>query len=137
MAKGPEFEKRLARMASRIVVNAENAVKETAIVVDQVVTVGTPVDTGRARSNWQASIDVPASGTVGSLDRSGGGAIAQARSVIKRFRSGTNRSIHITNNLHYIRQLDAGSSAQAPGGMTAKAVQAARGVVQRAKLLDK
>ncbi len=136
MAKGPEFERRLRRIASRIVVNAGRAVKEAAIVADQVVTTSTPVDTGRARSNWRASLDSPAIGVVGPLDRSGQTAMSRARSVIAAFRTGVNRAIHITNNVPYIRSLDAGSSAQAPAGMTAKAIQAANDVVRRARLLD-
>lgn len=136
MAKGPEFEKRLRRIATRLVVRAGRAVQKAAIVADQVVTTSTPVDTGRARSNWRASLDKPASGVVGPADRSGQSAMALARTIILNFKTGVNRAIHITNNVPYIRLLDAGSSAQAPQGMTAKAIQAANDVVRRARLLD-
>lgn len=87
----------------------------------------TPVDTGRARANWQASINRPASGTiefradagsnVSAPSKSAGSikAIADAQSEIKK---ATGNIFYITNNLPYIARLEFdGWSKQAPRGM--------------------
>jgi hypothetical protein len=125
----------MTQLSRRVEENAGRAVRRAAVVADQVVTLATPVDTGRARSNWRVAIDRPADGFVGALDQSGQSAIAIANSVIATFRSRVNRAIHITNNLDYIVDLERGSSAQAPEGMTRKAVQAARETLDGVKLL--
>lgn len=137
MSTPTEFEKRLNKIASKIVINAGGAVRAAAIVADQVVTLATPVDTGRARSNWQAAIDGPASGIVAPLDKSGGAAMSRARAIIETYNARRNQEIHITNNVHYIKLLEDGHSAQAPSGMVTQAVQAANAVIKRHRLLRK
>lgn len=136
MASPREFDRRLTRIAKNVTLNAERTTRRAAVVADQVVVLATPVDTGRARSNWFAHLNSPSNETTETTDPSGDSAMAQARSVISRFKSGISRAIHITNNLPYIRALDDGSSAQAPAGMSRKAIQAANDVVRKAKLLD-
>lgn len=94
-----------------------------------VVSLGTPVDTSRARSNWQTSIGAPAGGVREPI---GEGAaqkvIERGSSVIAAWKVGRG-SIFLTNNLSYIVPLDEGSSAQAPAGMSSSALLAMRQTV--------
>jgi hypothetical protein len=91
----------------------------------------TPVDTGRARSNWivrigEASSEVREPAEVGSV-------LAEGQAVISQYRGGS--SIHITNNLPYINRLNEGWSAQASPGFVETAVQIATEAVGKSKLL--
>jgi hypothetical protein len=78
----------------------------------------TPVDTGRARGNWQLTIDVPATGEVANLDKAGGGTIAAGIGNIGGLRPFT--VVYLTNNVPYAEALENGhSKGQAPNGMVA------------------
>ncbi len=124
--------------------NVNKLVKKVAIVADQVVVVSTPVDTGRARSNWLASINSPRKDTIdpyvkGSHLGIGEGenaaaAISQAGSIISQRKDG--ETIYLSNNLDYIGKLNDGYSAQAPRGFVQKAVQAAVDVVNKEKITE-
>lgn len=81
----------------------------------------TPVDTGRAKGNWQVTINSPASGQLNTIDKSGGRTIAQAMAAISDFPPFS--VVYITNNIDYIEFLEEGSSKQAPAGMVGLTVQ--------------
>lgn len=72
----------------------------------------TPVDTGRARGNWFASINEVHGGT--DEGRREGDAIIQG--VILAQNAG-GKVFNLTNNLPYINGLEHGRSGQAPAGM--------------------
>ena len=74
----------------------------------------TPVDTGRARGNWQTAPGSPAAGETERLDKSGGEAIAE---VEAKTPEGAGQVTYLSNNLPYIMELEEGSSKQAPEGM--------------------
>lgn len=74
----------------------------------------TPVDTGRARGNWQTSVGAPASGEVDRLDPTGAEAIAE---VQQKTPAGAGQVTYLSNNLPYIEALERGHSQQAPAGM--------------------
>lgn len=112
-----------------------NADKATAPVVNQFmralsleahgrIMLKTPVDTGRARANWNVSINAPDTSTneaatiadAPAKQAEGGSRIAGAD-----FFAGD--EIYITNNLPYIKELEDGRSRQAPRGMVAVTVQ--------------
>jgi hypothetical protein len=101
-----ETPKRVSALARRIELEALKGIVQK-----------TPVDTGRARGNWQVTEGSPAAGTLESVDRSGGPTISKGTGEIlaaKPF-----GKIWITNNLPYIGVLEDGSSLQAPAGMVA------------------
>lgn len=75
----------------------------------------TPVDTGRARGNWQVGTKVAAPGGTGDTDKSGTGSIAKAASILQSLNVG--ETVYITNGLPYIKALEDGHSTQAPQGM--------------------
>jgi hypothetical protein len=120
MADLRQFAGRIRVIGRRIEENADAMVRKVALAVDSAVVIATPVDTGRARSNWQVNLGGPASGTRDALDQSGQAAIAEGQTRIAQYRGGS--AIHITNNLPYIGRLNDGWSAQAPSGFVEKAV---------------
>lgn len=89
----------------------------------------TPVDTGRAKGNWQTTIGAPASGTVDRLGESE--ALADVAQQTASF--GAGKVIYLSNNLPYIYRLEYdGWSKQAPGGMLRKNVARIQSIVAKA-----
>lgn len=76
----------------------------------------TPVDTGRAKGNWQSSENKPASTEIERTSESA--SLAEAQSVA--LSSKPDSETYLSNNLPYISELEYGSSKQAPEGMVRK-----------------
>jgi len=138
-----QFSVRIGKLGGLVQTNAEKTVRKVALSVDAVVVMGTPVDTGRARSNWVAEIGRPARGVVDAHVPGNEGstegpnaqiAMALAAATIATYKSG--ESIHLTNNLPYIGALNEGHSAQAPAGFVQTAVLAGVAQVKGVRLLD-
>ncbi|MCP4660987.1 MAG: hypothetical protein GY856_36765 [bacterium] len=72
----------------------------------------TPVDTGRARGNWQTTTARPADDQVAGV---GADPIAEGTPTITA--APPFGVIWLSNNVPYIEVLEDGSSAQAPNGM--------------------
>lgn len=92
----------------------------------------TPVDTGRARANWNVSIDAPDTSTNEAATIAGAPAKQAeggARIVGADFFAGD--EIYITNGLPYIKPLEDGHSKQAPQGMVAVTVQELKPLVDQ------
>jgi hypothetical protein len=115
----------MAVVAARTAEEAARVVRRVALVVDQTAVLATPVDTGRARSNWAVQVGSPIEGehVVQGFDRSGGSSLSQAEDALQEYKI-TAGVIFVANNVPYIEQLENGSSAQAPGGMLSAALQA-------------
>lgn len=79
-----------------------------------------PVDTGRFRNNWQASVNTINTATTNSVDRSGASSISEARKTIESLKMGG--TFYLSNNLPYARRLEYGWSKQAPNGMLRRSV---------------
>ena len=127
--------------------NAEKAAKVTAIAFDQTVVLETPVDTGRARSNWVVGINQPNREVVSegfpkstkNIKRDGekakntiteGQANQIANEQLQKVTAtilGANdvKQIYISNNLPYIKRLNNGYSKQAPKNFVERALKAA------------
>lgn len=75
----------------------------------------TPVDTGRARSNWFVTANVPYRGSVVGTE----GQQINRTVDMGAVRSGKQEfaTFYLTNNLPYIERLEFGYSNQAPSGM--------------------
>jgi len=84
----------------------------TALDIFSKVILRTPVDTGRARGNWQCSINNLASGETTGTGRS---ALGRAKNATGKAK--ITDKIYLINNLPYIKKLEYGSSQQAPRGM--------------------
>lgn len=140
-----DLQKRLGKIGAVVEENADKTVRKAVIVIDQVVVMATPVDQGRARSNWIASLDKPTLEPIeayspGDALGIGEGANAQAamnqaQGVAAQYDGAKNSEVHITNNLPYIGVLNDGSSAQAPAGFIQEAVAKGVGAVRGARLL--
>jgi hypothetical protein len=135
-----QFSAKMRKLAADIPVNAQRNFRQTVLVIDQALVTSTPVDTGRARSNWivgsgpsSRAIDAYAPGEAGSTrGPNTRAAIAQA----KAFLDSTDITVvYISNNLNYIVYLNEGSSAQAPAGFIEAAVQAGLNHVRTWKVL--
>jgi hypothetical protein len=128
---------KLKRISASIEPNVDKLLKDVAMAVDEEVVRATPVDTGRARANWQMSLNEPAQGVLypqpqkpptpeSGAERS----VAEGRDVLSQYKTGD--TVYITNRLPYIGLLDAGHSAQAPANFVARSVQRARSLIKGA-----
>lgn len=101
----------------RIIDNREGVTREifaaSAIQVAEKVITRTPVDTGRARGNWNASIDRYDEST--SDSRTAQQAQADTRQRASQLQLGD--TFTLVNGLPYIRRLEYGYSKQAPRGI--------------------
>lgn len=122
--------------ARQIELNVQSIARRAAETAGREVILGTPVDTGRARSNWRASIDGPTRAEIppyapgmrlGIGERANAlAAITALQVVVAGFTLPRNTSIHITNVVRYIGKLNRGSSRQAqPPGFVNRAIVAA------------
>lgn len=142
-----QFARRMTIVAKDIGEGVGRVVRRAALVADQSAVLLTPVDTGRARANWIATLGAPAQVADRQPDKTGQTALDQAAGVIARFKAGggggrdasgrftAGSSIYLTNNVEYTGFLDQGSSRQAPEGMSAKAAQAAVNSVRGARIV--
>lgn len=131
------FEQRIRKRADLVSKNATKGVRAVALAIDNQVVFSTPVDTGRARSNWIASLNRPS--TVINREplsgpASAGPSVAEALKVIKGFGE-NDKEIFISNSVPYINELNNGSSAQAPRNFVQKAIIRGIAVAKKIKLL--
>jgi hypothetical protein len=110
-----EFQMGLSRFKSDIDVNVGKLHRAVALEGLKGVVRMTPVDTGRARANWQVTQDVPATSEVDGEDKGGGRTIAAGSGAIAG--APPYSVTYIANNLPYIETLEDGGSTQAPNGM--------------------
>lgn len=107
--------------------NAEEQAAATLFKLNSLVVNRTPVDTGRARGGWVASVGSP-SQSKGRASKSGSSAInranAQAEKAVKE-----KDIYYLVNNVQYIAILEYGSSAQAPSGMVRISMQEIKGLI--------
>lgn len=139
-----EFARRIRAHGARVETGSNQLKRKVALIVDREVVMETPVDTGRARSNWVVSITAPvlsshepyAPGSkLGKGERNNAAAaMAQAQLVISAVKSGDD--IYISNNVKYIGLLNEGHSAQAPSGFIQSAVLRGVSAVRGARILS-
>jgi len=140
------FSRRIKIRANNLPGETNRVVKQCALAVDQTVVLATPVDTGRARSNWLVSLGNPVEQVIDPYqplpkgtnpDKVGEtgnarGAIEQGKQVITSRQP--EQTVFITNNVDYIGYLNEGSSAQAPAMFVEAAVQAGVAAVRGARI---
>lgn len=113
---------RLTERAKTYQKKVDELQRQVALVVDSALVLATPVDTGRARSNWITTTGKRANYSVlpyapgenlGIGESANASAtMAQAREALKSHASG--EAIFLTNNVRYIGDLNQGTSPQAP-----------------------
>jgi hypothetical protein len=94
--------------------NIDKAHRMAVVLVAQGVVMGSPVNTGRFRANWQFGKVLP-QGTVSTLDTSGAATIARMAGQVTSVKAGG--EVWVVNNLPYAGRLEYGYSQQAPSGM--------------------
>lgn len=141
-----QFSRRMRVVGSQLPENVNRVVRKVALAVDQTVVMATPVDTGRARSNWVVSLGSPTEREIepyqplpkgtdpSKFGESGNarGALEQGKVVIAARRP--EQTICITNNVEYIEKLNDGHSAQAPAMFVEQAIDAGIAAVRETRL---
>ena len=132
----------------RSVVNEglKRAVKNTARAIGATVVDTTRVDTGKARSNWRASLGQPIADAarepyapgvkLGIHETSNSAAVkTQQHEVIRLYVPRLHRSIFITNRVDYIETLNNGGPRNAADAMVEQGMQAGRVAAKATKVL--
>lgn len=133
-----EFARRMSILGRRVEENSDALVRKVSVAINTTVVLATPVDTGRARSNWQIGIGSAPMGTKASFGpNSAGNVISFNNAKIQAYTSANKgQYVYITNNLPYIKRLNNGHSAQAPVGYVERAIVVGTNSVRGARLLD-
>lgn len=92
------FELDLRKFAKKAGDKAEANIRKVCLDLTSDIVKNTPVDTGRLRGNWQASIGAPASGELEAKDKSGAPTIRKANTAISK---AAGNIFYLTNNLPY------------------------------------
>lgn len=139
------FSKRIRAIADGVEDNTNKGMRRTVLTVASAVALRTPVDTGRARANWQTHIGGPPPGEVGAYPKGKAGstgaaaaaqAIAQAEGVAASYKAEhSGKDVYISNNLPYIGRLNEGSSEQAPAGFIEAAIMAGLNAIRKMKVV--
>jgi hypothetical protein len=127
-----EFSGVIKRFAAQSKEKETLVIRKIAIECFRRIILGTPVDTGRARGNWQASTGSPASREVNALDPTGAMAIAAMVSEVSAWTPKDDLPAFITNNLPYIQRLNEGWSKQAPAHFIEQVISDMGGIVEAA-----
>lgn len=75
----------------------------------------TPVDTGRARGNWQVTVNAKSSASLDVTDKTGDATFAHGVGNLSALPPYA--IVWVANHVHYISFLEEGTSQQAPDGM--------------------
>lgn len=119
-----QFNKEIDDFAKTIPNEVTTLQKKIVLEALKRVVLKTPVDTGRARGNWQVAIGRPAGTKLQTTDKSGSETINKGLAALAGLPDYD--VVFIDNNLEYIEFLEAGSSQQAPVGMLAITVEELR-----------
>jgi hypothetical protein len=107
--------------------NTLTVLRKVSLVVDQAVVLATPVDTGRARSNWITSLNMASTKIIPEgIDKSGSAAMAQNMDETAKVK--LTDVLFICNNLPYIGGLNDGHSKQAAANFIQRAAQVAKNI---------
>ena len=112
--------------------HARNAIRKVTLAVHRALVMATPVDTGRARSNWVVTVGAPSSQEIephapGQKGSTGAANTAISLGVARLAvaRAAATDTVYVVNNVPYIGLLNSGHSAQAPANFVETAIQAA------------
>ena len=137
------FMSRMEKVGDVLLLNVSSTIRKAGMAAAAAVVQHTPVKTGLARINWRVSIGKYSTNKIEAPDTDNRNTNAQvastkalidASNVLKNWKVGRG-NIYIVNPVHYISDLDEGSSRQARGGMTKFAIAAARDILRSGRLL--
>lgn len=133
MASLRVFARRIRALGRRTEANTNAAVIAVGTAVNQVVVLATPVDTGRARANWQVGLGEPVRAILNDEDKDGQATILRNNATAARRKAPVD--LVVSNNVEYIGRLNEGSSSQAPAGFVERAVQVGVAAVRRSRIV--
>ncbi len=132
--------RRLNQIASTVERRAPMVVKHIATAMAPVLVYATPVDTSRARANWQAGIGVVPQSVLfsepdkpPSADYGGRAAVSAILGTVASYPGGS--YLAIANNVPYIQRLNRGWSAQAPAAFVQQSVAVGIRALRRFRIL--
>lgn len=114
------FSQQIAQFGTQAAGRIENVRKGVIIKLFGAVILDTPVLTGRARGNWQASEGNPVTSEIAREDKSGRAPMSEVEQVAKK--SDGDTSVFLSNSVPYIQKLEDGYSGKAPEGMVRRNV---------------
>jgi hypothetical protein len=117
------FDSDIKRFSKQTGVALDKAVRKIAFDAFSMVTKKTPVDTGRAKGNWNFSVNSINESVDDEANSTGQGRPAKSPDIQK---GDGLKQIYITNSLDYIHDLENGTSKKAPNGMVAITVNEIR-----------
>jgi len=112
-----QFNKELDAFSKKVPAMATVMQKKVVLEALRRLVEKTPVDTGRARGNWQVTIASPAEGQVEVTDSDGAATLVKGLASLIGLPNF--QIVWISNNVDYIEKLEHGGSKQAPEGMLA------------------
>lgn len=124
-----DLAREMEKLDAHIKEDASKIAANVAVTIAGDLAFKTPVDTSQALSNWVTSLDMPTEhpipphfpGEQGSTyTASATETLNRARLTVRDKKPG--QPIFITNNVHYIKELNDGSSRQQPAGFVERAV---------------
>lgn len=119
-------------IVSRVNRRIDTVIRKSTIELFGSVIKMTPVDTGRAKGNWQCTLSSPARGEIDRLDGAGLGSTngSAAYGDVLTTVKGTGSVVYLTNNVPYIGKLEyiPNYSKQAPNGMVRLSLQRFGGI---------
>ena len=128
------FASDVSRFNKKTTAAIDKTVRGVTFLLFRSVILASPVDTGRFRGNWQASVNSPKDGTLDKTDPSGGMTVANMALYI----GGAGSVTYLANNLPYAQRLEyEGWSSQAPGGMVRINVARLDGLLRAEALKNK
>lgn len=108
----------LKKASTLVLKEADEDRKAITIKLFNSVIQDTPVDSGRARGNWQCSQNTPLNNEIDRTDKDGSATKDDMLNVV--LSSQPDNTVYLTNNLPYAQRLEFGYSGQAPQGMVRK-----------------
>lgn len=139
-----QFAKLMEQRADNIIENTNELKKEVSTQLVTALAEFTPMDTGKASSNWLVGVNSPRTeqieahspGTSRSTrPQNIRATIDSAKVILDTVAPGD--QVHVSNNTDYIKDLERGTSGQAPTGMVKQSIDRARSVIKGRKLLGK
>lgn len=128
-----DFAKRINQRAANIEPNVWRIMRYAALAIHREVILGTPVDTGKARSNWIIGVGRIPSTVInphhpgkhlGIGERANAHTATFIGMETLHLALDKPNSIYIVNNVHYINKLNRGHSSQAGPAFVERAVMA-------------
>ena len=108
-----DFQRALAKYGADALIRVDMIRRASILELVGLIIDASPVDTGLFRGNWQCALNSPKELSLGTLDKGGNSAKAEALANLGALVD----VFFLTNNLPYAERLEYGYSRQAPEGM--------------------